>query len=83
MSSNQDILEYLKTKTFIPHENGNYARYGLNFFGSDSVIQYNNNIWKFKYFFSNSNNALYIDKGGREFILDTYNKDGIIRIQEA
>jgi hypothetical protein len=83
MSSNQDILEYLKTKTFIPHENGNYARYGLNLFGCDSIIQYDNKIWKFKDFISNTNHAVYIDKEGREFVLDTYNKDGIIRMQEA
>ena len=62
MSSNQDILEYLKTKTFIPHENGNYARYGLNLFGCDSVIQYDNKIWKFKYFITNTNNISLIQK---------------------
>ena len=81
--SKVETLKYLNTKTFIPHENGNYARYGLNLFGCDSVIQYDNKIWKFIHFISNTNNALYIDKEGRGFILDTYNKDGIIRMQEA
>ncbi len=82
MTSNQHILEYLNTNTFIPHKNGNYGRYGLNLFGCNSVIQYNNQIWKFKYFISDTNNALYINKEGMEFVLDTYDKDCIIRMQE-
>jgi hypothetical protein len=32
MSTQAKEIEYLNTKTFIPHINGNYARYGLNLF---------------------------------------------------
>ena len=83
MSTNQNTFEYLNTKNFVPHKNGNYARYGLNEFGCNSIIQYDNQIWQFIHFISNTNNAVYINKDGNQFILDAYNKEGIIRMQEA
>ena len=71
------------TKKFIHHENGNKMRYGLNSFGCNSIIQYNNQIWKFIHFIHNTDNAVYINNEGEQFILDAYNKEGIIRMQEA
>jgi hypothetical protein len=83
MFTQAEAIEYLNNKTFIPHINGNYARYGLNFFGCDSIIQYNNDIWKFIWFVQNSNDAVYINKHGVEFILKDYKMDGIIRMQDT
>ena len=83
MSTQAEAIEYLNNKTFIPHSGGNYGRYGLNFFGCDSIIQYNNDIWKFIWFVQNSNDAVYINKHGTEFILKDYKMDGIIRMQDA
>jgi len=82
--SKVEIITYLKTKTFIPHIDGNYAMYGLNYFGCDSIIQYNNDIWKFIWFIPHKNDAVYINKSGTELILNNNNKyDGIIRMQEV
>uniref|UniRef100_A0A6C0HVA8 Uncharacterized protein n=1 Tax=viral metagenome TaxID=1070528 RepID=A0A6C0HVA8_9ZZZZ len=82
--SKVETLKYLNTKTFIPHINGNYAMYGLNYIGCDSIIQYNNNIWKFIWFNSNTNDAVYINKTGIELIINKYNNyDNITRMQEA
>ncbi len=78
-----DAVNYLKTNTFVPHECGNYGRYGLNFFGCDSVIQYNNDYWKFIWFITNTNNAVYVNKEGHQFVLQYYNMDGITRMQEV
>ncbi len=77
-----DAIKYLKNHTFIPHKMGNYARYGLNDFGCDSIIEYNNQLWKFVWFLKDSNNAVYVNNEGREFILKDYNLDGIIRMQD-
>ncbi len=76
-------IEYLNTKTFIPHSGGNYGRYGLNLFGCNSVILYNNDYWKFIWFVNNSNDAVYINKNGKEFILKDNTDKNIIRMQEA
>ena len=82
--SKVETLKYLNTKTFIPHIDGNYAMYGLNYIGCDSIIQYNNDIWKFIWFNSNTNDAVYINKTGIELIINNYNTyDNIIRMQEA
>ncbi len=75
-----DAIEYLKTNTFVPHESGNYGRYGLNFFGCDSIIQYNNDNWKFIWFITNTKYAVYVNKDGCNFILQDY-MDGITRMQ--
>ncbi len=81
MSAINQAMEYLKNNTFIPHENGNDLRYGLNSFGCNSVIQYNNHYWKFLWFLSDSNDALYVNKNGETFTLSSYTLDGIIRMQ--
>ncbi len=78
-----DIISYLSTHTFTPHHMGNYANYGLNMFGSDSVINYNNDIWKFYAFQTGNNNAIYYNKAGVELILNSRNMpQGITRMEE-
>ena len=85
MSIIAKTIEYLNTKTFIPHKNGNSLLYGLNEIGCDSIIMrsnYNNDIWKFVFFISNTNEAVYINNKGEEFILENNYMEGIIRMQE-
>jgi hypothetical protein len=83
MSSIYDITSYLSTHTFIPHHMGDYANYGLNMLGTDSIIEYQNDIWKFYAFQSNSNNAIYYNNKGVVLILNTYNMpQGITRMEE-
>ncbi len=77
----KSVMHFLSTNTFIPHELGNIHKYGLNFFGCDSIIHYNNDIWKFLYFMQNSNNAVYINKNGKKFIYNDdheYNEPNVI-----
>jgi pectate lyase len=57
---------------------GNYAMYGLNMLGSDSVILYNDEILKFYAFVSNSNDAIYVNKDGHNIIIDPYDKTLLI-----
>jgi hypothetical protein len=79
-----NISQYLSKNSFVPHKNGNAMNYGLNSFGCDSIINYNNDIWKFVWFFVNSNKAVYVNKNEEELILDTNNMDkmDIIRMME-
>ncbi len=67
-----DIITYLNSNQFIEHPMGNYALYGLNNFGCDSIIQYNDEIMKFYAFQSGSNNAIYISKTGNHCIINPY-----------
>ncbi len=67
-----DIINYLNSTEFLEHPFGNYALYGLNNFGCDSIINYNNEIMKFYAFQSGSNNAIYITKSGKEVIINPY-----------
>jgi hypothetical protein len=82
MSTIKDTVEYLKNNTFIPHKNGNDMLYGLNVFGCNSIIQYNNDIWKFIWFISNTNDAVYVNKEGEQITITTY-VDGVTRMQEV
>ena len=79
-----DIPTYLSTHTFIPHEMGSYANYGLNMLGCNSIIKYNDDIWKFYALQVNSNKAIYYNKNGTSLILDSINMpEGITRMQEV
>jgi hypothetical protein len=53
---------------------GNYALYGLNTFGCDSVILYNNRILKFYAFLAGSNQAIYIDEYGSQTVINPYDR---------
>jgi hypothetical protein len=67
--SESDAIIYLKTNVFEPHQNGNYGLYGLNMFGCDSTIKFNDadDIWHFLYFVHNT--AVYINAHGRHLNL--------------
>ena len=80
MSIRQIVKNYITNNNFVPHTNGNSMHYGLNEFGCNSVILYNNQIWKFIWFINNSNNAVYINKEGDEFVLNDINYTTITRM---
>ena len=87
MSSNPYFdNNFLSKNTFIPHKDGNAMNYGLNSFGCESIISYNNDIWKFVYFLNGTTNkAVYYNKNGLELVLDLYtiNDNKPIRMQTA
>jgi hypothetical protein len=72
--SHSSIISYLNSTEFVEHPMGNYACYGLNTLGCDSIIRYNDEIMKFYAFVSGSNNAIYITKSGSERIFNPYNE---------
>ena len=75
-----DINTFLNTQEFEPHALGNYALYGLNMFGCDSIIKYNDKIWRF-YAFENST-AIYETYNGERIRLSSNNyTDGVQRMQ--
>ncbi len=81
MSTIYDITSYLSSHTFMPHHMGNYGNYGLNMLGTNSIIEYKNDIWKF-YAFS-GDYAYYYNKEGKQLILESRNMpEGITRLEE-
>jgi hypothetical protein len=75
-----DINTFLNTHEFEPHEMGNYALYGLNMFGCNSIIKYNDKIWRF-YAFDNSQ-AIYETLNRERILLSSNNyTDGVQRMQ--
>ena len=56
MTSIENVQD-LASLAFEPHKLGNYGNYGLNFFGSSSIIQYQDHIWRFCYY--SENDAVY------------------------
>jgi hypothetical protein len=80
------ISTYLNTHKFKPHSMGNYALYGLNTFGCESIIDFYNDIWKFYAFEVGNNNAIYINKSGHSFLLNTFSNHSqlnITRLEEV
>ena len=73
--STDEIKEFLTSNTFIPHEKGNIMMYGLNSFGSESIIQYNNDIWKFIWYTTGTRDAVYMNKEGEYITINPYNND--------
>jgi hypothetical protein len=69
-----DIVTYLNSNEFVEHPMGNYAFYGLNLFGCNSVIRRNNEIMKFYALQVGTNNAIYIGTNGKEIIINTLDK---------
>jgi hypothetical protein len=67
------IPEYLSNNEFVNHPMGNYGLYGLNMFGCDSVIRYNDEIFKFYSFDPcGSRIANYVNKYGFNIRIDPY-----------
>ncbi len=80
-----NISDYLNSHSFEVHPNGNSMLFGLNSFGCNSVILYQNDIWKFYAFESGTDNAIYYNKDGKRFVFNTYDtqvKSQITRLQE-
>lgn len=48
-----EAADFLKTNTFRPHPGGNRQLFGLNDFGCDSIILFEEQMWKFLYFDKN------------------------------
>ena len=65
-----DINTFLNSNEFVEHPMGNYALFGLNFFGSNSVIRYNDEIYKFYAFKAHSNDAIYVNKHAQEIVIN-------------
>jgi hypothetical protein len=80
-----NISDYLNSHAFELHPNGNSMLFGLNSFGCNSVILYQNDIWKFYAFESGTDNAIYYNKDGKRFVFNTHDtqvKSQITRLQE-
>ncbi len=80
-----NISDYLNSHAFEVHPNGNSMLFGLNSFGCNSVILYQNDIWKFYAFESGTDNAIYYNKDGKRFVFNTHDtqvKSQITRLQE-
>lgn len=70
-----DIQKYLYMNEFVPHPMGNYALYGLNMLGCDSIIQYEDDIWMFWAFESRTNNTIYYNKDRKPLTINLYDSD--------
>jgi hypothetical protein len=70
-----EAKQFIASNTFLPHKDGNSMNYGLNSFGCDSIIKYNNDIWKFIWFITGTNKAVYINKAGEIFIYNNQDLD--------
>jgi hypothetical protein len=76
-----EYSDYINNNEFVTHPMGNYALYGLNNLGCNSVILYNNEILKFYAFKCGSNDAIYINKDGNIIVIDPYDKSlNIVRM---
>jgi hypothetical protein len=78
-----NTIEYLSNTQFVPHKNGNQLNYGLGAFGCQSIIKYNNKIWKFIWFIPGTNDAIYINKDGESLVFNKSIKNNCIRMDEA
>ena len=71
----QNDIEYLKLKTFRKLDKGNSGLYGLNFLGSNSIIEFKDKIWKFVYWEIGTNIACYININNEILSFNPYDKD--------
>ncbi len=65
LSFEAQTIEFLKTRAFRPHPFGDKLLFGLNGFGCDSVILFEEHLWKFLYFAKN-NQPIYINARGQK-----------------
>jgi hypothetical protein len=79
MTTIDSIQEHLNSNEFVPHPNGNYAIYGLLLLGCDSIIKYEDDIWKFWAFETGTNNAIYYNKDRKPLSINPY--DPNLKIQ--
>ena len=77
---NISIPTFLTTNKFEECENS--FNFGLNSFGCESIIKYNDDIWKFNSFETGTSNAIYYNKDNVKFIVNLYNMPpNIIRMR--
>ena len=53
------------SNNFVEHPMGSHGLYGVNFFGCNSIIQFDGDIWKFMYFKHGSDVPYYVNKDGQ------------------
>lgn len=75
----EGIQEHLNSNEFVPHPMGNYALYGVNMLGCDSIIQYDDDIWMFWALESGTNNTIYYNKDRKPLTINLY--DTNLKIQ--
>ena len=66
---------------FEPHTMGSYGLYGLNTFCCDSIIKFNDEIWKFLHFKVGSDIPTFINKKGELLEIDLRNAINVTRMQ--
>ena len=66
---------------FEPHSYGNYGLYGLNTFGCDSIIKFNDEIWKFLHFKKSSEIPTFVNKNGDLIEINLRNAQNVTRMQ--
>ncbi len=66
---------------FVEHPSGSYGLYGLNMLGCDSTIKYLDQIWRFKYFKTNSDVPVYINKNGEYLEINLKQAQNVTRMQ--
>jgi len=73
---------YLKSTQFVEHPLGNQLMYGLNSFGCNSIIRKDNEIYKFYAFKTGTDDAIYYNKNGKQFIINLHkpHDDSITRM---
>jgi len=80
MSTSYVLSSFFNNK-FEPHYFGNYALYGLNTFGCNSIIMFRDEIWKFCYFKHGSDIPYYVNKDGTVLGIEIWNENNITRMQ--
>ena len=75
-----DIPTYLQSNEFVEHPMGDYACYGVNNFGCDSVIRYNDKLYKFWAFQYSDTNCVYIGIDGERIVIKPYQCTNITRM---
>jgi hypothetical protein len=80
-----ETTKFISNNIFVPDENGNNMCFGLMSFGCDSIISYNNDVWKFIWFKNNTNEAVYINKEGFMHAFNTFTmkNENIIRMKKV
>jgi hypothetical protein len=74
-----DAMYYLILNQFKPHPE-KLTLYNFNPTTTDTIIKYNNSIWKFVYYMFNSDIAVYINKYGEEIYINNISNENIIRM---
>jgi hypothetical protein len=85
MSTIDETKHFIANNIFVPDKNSYNMCYGLRSFGSESIISYNNDIWKFIWLETNTNEAIYINKEGDMHAFNTFTifNENIIKMKKV